>query len=72
MDNNVEFELNASEKGWTCTGCGLLIDCIGRPVFGAEMWTVQTRSNNWIENRPEFNFCPKCGKKVRDRHEKKD
>ena len=61
-----KFELNASEKGWRCKECGLLIDCIGRPLFGNEPWIIQTSSINWIENRPEWNFCPKCGRPAKD------
>ena len=61
-----KFELDASIKGWRCAECGLIVDCLGRPIFGNEMFTVQTRSINWIENKPEFNYCPKCGRPIKD------
>lgn len=64
-----KFELDASERGWRCSSCGLLIDAIGRAIFGNEPWTVTARSTSWIENKPDYNFCPKCGRKVeRDCH----
>jgi hypothetical protein len=58
----VELELNASEHGWTCSGCGLFIDAMGRPVFGHELWKITSTGKSWIENKPEFVYCPKCGK----------
>lgn len=66
LNDYVKFELDASEKGWRCSGCGLRVDAIGRPIFGHEIWVITSRGTAWIENKPEFNFCPKCGKKVSD------
>jgi len=62
----VNLELDATNKGWRCSGCGLLIDCIGRPLFGSENITVRSKSIHWIENKPQYKFCPKCGKPVKD------
>lgn len=59
-----KLELDASAKGWRCSECGLLIDSIGRPIFGNELWTIETKSIHWIENKPEFSYCPKCGKPI--------
>ena len=56
-----KLELDASKKGWRCSKCGLPVDCIGRPIFGDEVWIIQTKSINWIENKPEFRYCPGCG-----------
>ena len=56
-----KLELDASQKGWRCSYCSLFIDCTGRPIFGDELWTIQTTSIHWIENRPSFNYCPCCG-----------
>ena len=64
MDDYVSFELDAGEKGWRCSGCGLRVDVIGRPIFGTEIWVITSNGIAWIENRPKYNFCPKCGKKV--------
>ena len=61
----VEFELNASKHGWNCSGCGLFIDCIGRPIFGKEIWAITSNGATWIENKPRFNYCPKCGMPVK-------
>ena len=61
-----KLELDASKKGWRCAECGLLIDAIGRPIFGNETWTFETKSISWIENKPEWNYCPKCGKPIKE------
>lgn len=61
-----ELELDATIKGWRCSNCSLLVDCIGRPIFGNEVWFIQTKSINWIENKPRFLFCPKCGMPFKD------
>lgn len=61
----IEFELNASEKGWNCSGCGLFVDPLGRPIFGNEVWVISSKGTAWLENKPQFLFCPKCGKPVR-------
>jgi len=61
----VELELDASRKGWRCSGCGLQIDCIGRPIFGDAPWSIKPKTNTWIENKPKFVYCPKCGEKVK-------
>lgn len=66
MEDYVRLELDAAQKGWRCSGCGLLSDVLGRPIFGGEAWTIQTKSINWLENRPKYKFCPKCGKPVRE------
>lgn len=60
------LELDATIKGWRCSECGLIVDCIGRPIFGNEAWIIQTKSINWIENKPKFLYCPKCGKPIKD------
>jgi len=59
-----KLELDASRKGWRCSACGLPFDCIGRPVFGDEPWTIKTTSINWLENRPKIRFCPNCGEAI--------
>ena len=64
MDDYVVFELDAAQKGWRCSGCGLRVDAIGRPIFGKEMFIVTAKGTAWIENRPIFVYCPQCGKKV--------
>jgi len=61
----VELELNASKKGWNCTGCGLFSDAIGRPIFGKEIWVISSNGTAWLENKPKYVFCPQCGKPVR-------
>ena len=61
----VQFELDGTNKGWRCSGCGLLVDSIGRPLFGNETWIIKTKSINWVENEPQFKFCPSCGKRVK-------
>ena len=66
LDDYVKFELDAGEKGWRCSGCGLRVDSIGRPIFGQEAWEIISKNTTWIENKPCFIFCPKCGKKVRE------
>ena len=63
--DKVEYELNASRKGWNCSGCGLFVDCVGRPIFGNEIWVITSKGVAWIENKPKFKFCPQCGKPVR-------
>ncbi len=63
--DTVELELDAGNQGWKCSGCGLMIDCIGRPIVGNPTWVVSTTSASWIENKPQWNFCPSCGKKVK-------
>ena len=69
MDEYVTFELNASEHGWNCSGCGLRIDALGRPIFGNEVWTITSKGTAWIENKPMFLYCPRCGKPVKgDKH----
>ena len=62
---SVKLELNASRHGWNCSKCGLFIDCIGRPILGNELITVDSKGIAWIENRPKYNFCPNCGKPFR-------
>lgn len=61
LEEYVEFELNASKKGWNCSSCSLFVDCIGRPVFGKEAWKITAETSSWIENKPKFKFCPGCG-----------
>ena len=61
-----KLELDATIKGWRCAECGLIADCIGRPIFGNEPWIIQTRSINWLENRPKWWFCPGCGRQIKD------
>ena len=69
LDDYVKLELNASEKGWNCSGCGLFTDCVGRPCFGDEAWMVITNSKTWLENKPKYKFCPGCGKPIKgDNH----
>ena len=65
MEEYVSLELNASEKGWNCSFCGLFTDCAGRPIFGNEAWVIVANTSHWIENKPEYKFCPGCGKPVR-------
>ena len=60
----VKLELNASRHGWNCTGCGLFSDALGRPIFGEEIWVITSKGVAWLENKPKYIFCPKCGKKV--------
>lgn len=60
----VKLELDASQKGWRCSGCGIQIDSIGRPVMGELPWLVITRRNNWIDSKPNWKFCPSCGKPI--------
>jgi len=67
LEEKVNFELDAGNNGWRCSGCGLLIDAIGRPLLGNETWVIQSKGIAWIENKPEWNYCPKCGKAV-DKH----
>ena len=62
----VKLELNASKHGWNCSGCGLFTDAIGRPIFGKEIWTISSNGIAWIENKPKYEFCPKCGKPVKE------
>ena len=62
---SVELELNASKHGWNCSGCGLLFDSIGRPLFGGEIWVIHSNGVAWIENKPKIKYCPNCGKPVR-------
>ena len=64
--DKVEYELNASDKGWNCSNCGLFVDCIGRPIFGSEMLVITSKGTAWIENKPKYKFCPQCGKPVRE------
>ena len=59
-----KLELNASKHGWNCSECGLFIDVIGRPIFGKEIWQITSTGTAWIENRPDFCYCPKCGKPI--------
>lgn len=65
LEEYVDMELNASEKGWNCSSCGLFTDCIGRPLFGKEAWKITADNSSWIENKPKYVFCPNCGKPVR-------
>ena len=58
----VKLELDASERGWRCSGCNMLVDSIGRPVMGELPWLVISRRNSWIESKPAWKFCPNCGK----------
>ena len=60
-----KFELDASKKGWRCSECGLFVDAIGRAVFGQQPFEIKMHTNSWLENRPEFLFCPNCGRPVR-------
>lgn len=62
----VKLELNASKRGWNCSGCGLFFDSIGRPIFGEEVFTVVHKGTAWLENRPHILYCPKCGRKVEE------
>lgn len=64
--NYAKLELDASVKGWRCSQCGLLFDCIGRPIFGTESFFIQIKTNNWLENRPKIRFCPGCGAPVKE------
>lgn len=61
----VELELNASKKGWNCSGCGLFTDAIGRPIFGKEIWVISSNGTAWLENKPKYKFCPGCGAPVK-------
>ena len=68
-----KLELDASKKGWRCSSCGLFVDSIGRPIFGHEPWTIQMKTNTWLENKPAYRFCPGCGEPIeRSKHGKKD
>lgn len=60
-----KLELDASRKGWVCSECGLFSDCLGRPIFNNTLWFIETKSMNWLENKPSYSFCPKCGKPIR-------
>ena len=60
-----ELELNASKHGWNCSNCKLFIDAIGRPIFGNEVWVITSKGTAWVENKPKFKFCPKCGLPIR-------
>ena len=62
MAEYAKLELDASNHGWKCSECGLSVDSIGRPLFGSEVWVIYSKGTAWIENRPKFNYCPKCGK----------
>lgn len=62
MEDYAKLELNASKKGWNCSECGLFTDCVGRPLFGNEAWIFETKSNNWLENKPNYKYCPGCGR----------
>ena len=64
--DKVEYELNASKKGWNCSNCGLFVDCIGRPIFGNEMFVITSKGVAWLENKPKYKFCPSCGKPVKE------
>lgn len=69
MDEDyVTLELDASRHGWCCSGCKLFSDSLGRPVFGTEIWSITSKGTAWLENKPNYIFCPKCGKKVRKNH----
>ena len=65
MDDYVVLELNASKQGWICSGCGLFTDSVGRPQFGHESWTISCKTISWIENKPQYRYCPGCGKPLR-------
>lgn len=64
MEEYVKFELDAGNNGWKCSGCSLRVDCIGRPIFGKQVWVVSSSGVSWFENYPKFNYCPNCGKPV--------
>jgi hypothetical protein len=64
LDDYVKLELDASRNGWVCSGCGLFTDCVGRPHFGQEVWFVKCKTISWIENKPEYVYCPRCGKLI--------
>lgn len=59
-----KLELDAANKGWRCSECGLPYDCIGRPIFGEEPWVITAKSNNWIENKPQNKYCANCGARL--------
>lgn len=59
------LELDTSSKGWRCSECGLFSDALGRPIFGSERWSFKTTSLYWLENKPNYRFCPGCGKPIR-------
>lgn len=61
-----KLELNASKHGWNCSSCKLFVDCVGRPIFGNEVWIITSTGTAWIENKPKFRFCPQCGKPIGD------
>lgn len=64
--DTVQLELNASKHGWNCSGCGLFVDSLGRPIFGDETWIISSKGVAWIENKPPFKYCPNCGKPVKE------
>lgn len=68
--NRAILELDAANKCWRCSECGLVYDCIGRPIFGNESWTIKPRSNSWLENRPQNKYCANCGMRFMDRKER--
>lgn len=59
-----KLELDAARKGWVCSQCKLFTDALGRPIFGGEMWTIKTNSIHYLENKPEYKFCPGCGEPI--------
>ena len=61
----VKLELNASEHGWNCSGCGLFTNCIGKPIFKTEEWAIEFKTLSWLKNKPAYSFCPRCGKKIK-------
>ena len=66
MDDCVRLELDAANKGWRCSGCGLFSDFLGRPLFGGENLVIKTKSIGWLQNRPKYKFCPGCGKPLKE------
>lgn len=68
LEDKVKLELDIGHNGWKCSGCGLRIDAIGRPIFNKEIWKISCTSTTWIENKPMFKFCPKCGKEVENNY----
>jgi len=62
-----KLELDAANKGWRCSECGLPFDALGRPIFGHEAWSVVPHTNSWLENKPEIKYCPSCGAPIKER-----
>lgn len=72
MEEYVTLELNGTEKGWNCSGCGCFTPAFGRPTFGQEQGVelvVKRDNTNWFTYKPGYRYCPGCGKKVKNQPE---